>query len=770
MAMHWDKKIRVCPSHLHTARKMTSAAMILAVPGKQLVVRCVEICSEQTIGEALAKRFFVSHSSTDKPVARALKGLLEDNAWIDLHEIDIGDILLEEITTGIEGASDFVLLWSLASSASPWVKFEFHMAFIRWLEDNAVAIRVICLDSTPVPLYLRPFLQARGKSSPEDIAAALRGSVPPPSPRRAFLNRHVEVGLIEEALYDPKTTAIFICGMPGIGKRSLAREALGRTTMGSGTVQRIPVSAGVAEPELNLLIARALAVDPVDERSALPVIQEHNRQMLTAFAASGGIWVFEDAGHWLHDDGTLGRICVSILESLSAADTQTSKLVVFTSRRKPNLQAWASSTSSYFLSGLAERFSVPLLRAHGASGTDHELGEISRALDGHPLALEVVAPRLPLDPAALREQRIAIATDLVDPASISPATWGLLEVLALIDGPVRGEDLADFQRLPEDDFQAVIAEAAEYSLLTFDDTGSLSLHALLRDYFLRSFRKQPDHRDKTADLADLLLRRFGEYSPHDALYVPSLLATVKILGLAGRFEEARSLRKGLIGTLHQTAIELYQEKRYQETLLYIDEALTGVEEFDTELLQLRAKTLAYLDRVDEAKSLADSLVAKDATNASVLRDRGRVAFIARDWAEAIDYFQRAIPYRRNPAQLWSDVAQARIRMEDWAGAVAAAKTSIDIGGDTPWTLASYSEALERLGNFREAERMMSLAVNREPNNPGYRHRLGRIAQQTGNRPLAVEQFKRSVEIDPNFRSVVDIARQRARRRRRSRGR
>lgn len=66
----------------------------------------------------MSKRFFISHAGPDKPLAIDLKALLEDDAWVDLHEIDLGDVLWHEISDGIEAATDFVLLWSAASARS----------------------------------------------------------------------------------------------------------------------------------------------------------------------------------------------------------------------------------------------------------------------------------------------------------------------------------------------------------------------------------------------------------------------------------------------------------------------------------------------------------------------------------------------------------------------------------------------------------------------------------------------------------------------------
>ena len=46
--------------------------------------------------------------------------------------------------------------------------------------------------------------------------------------------------------------------------------------------------------------------------------------------------------------------------------------------------------------------------------------------------------------------------------------------------------------------------------------------------------------------------------------------------------------------------------------------------------------------------------------------------------------------------------------------------------------------------------MMSRAVQREPNNPRFHHRLGRIALQLHDRERAMQEFKKSIEIDPTF--------------------
>jgi len=697
------------------------------------------------------KRYFISHAGADKPLALELKAALDDDAWVDLHEIDVGQILLHEISAGIEASTDFVLLWSRASSESRWVKFETTMAFTRWLEDSAIALRIVCLDATPVPLHFRPFLQARSATGAAAIVATLRSNVPAPNPRRRFFNRNTEVNRIEEALYDGTVSVIWICGVPGSGKRSLAREALARVTTGAGTVLTVTVDEGTAEPELNLRLSSALHIKPAEEGADLSVIAAHSAASISSFVASGGVLVFEDAEHWLEDEGNYGRVLRQVVEAAHRPADNTNRLIVLTSRRKPKVvESYEAATDVFYLNGLKEQHSLPLLRSHDADGTDEQLLYVARELDGHPLALEVIAPQLPISASSLHDKRHDIATDLIDPSRISERGWRLLEVLSLVDGPLNGEDLSRVLDMDATEYSATVSEATEYALVRLGASGSLVLHPLLRDYFLRSYRKSADYKEQTDKLASLLHERLNDLDPADDTYVEALLSTVKVLGLAGRLNEARSLRQGLIGTLFQTGKELFQERRWGEALAYLEEALTGDDEIDLPARQLIMKSLASLERMADARALGDELVAANPHSPSVLRDRGRVEQIDRKWANAIKWYERAIPLRHNNSQLYADIAQVKIRMEDWDGAAAAAKTAIDKGGDTPYALSIYSQALEAQGEFREAQTMMSRAVGREPSNPRYRHRLGRIALQLGNRPLALQEFQHSVNIDPTF--------------------
>ena len=421
----------------------------------------------------MSKRFFISHSSVDKPLALQLKTKLEDDAWVDLHEIDVGDLLLTQITAGIEDATDFVLLWSSASASSSWVQFEFHMAFARWIQKQAIALRIVRLDDTPVPLYFEPFLQGRGSTDASNIADLLGGDAPRAVAHRTFFNRNAEVGAIEDALYSPSVSSIWICGMGGMGKRALAREAVNRVTSGTGASRHVLVTPGVAEPELHLLIASAVGVQPLDDSAELATINNATSDMISQFMGTGGIWIFEEAEHWLEDDASFGRVAVQALQGIMHNSTDwTGRLAIFTSRRRPRVEGiWSEAISTIYLNGLAPRHAVPLIRDRGGSGSEEDLLLLSKELDGHPLALEIIAPQLPVAQDAVIAHRYSVATDLIDPTRYSGHAWRALELLALVDGPLSLEDLAENLSWTSVQVQEAVAEASSFGLTDYSDLG-----------------------------------------------------------------------------------------------------------------------------------------------------------------------------------------------------------------------------------------------------------------------------------------------------------
>jgi hypothetical protein len=517
----------------------------------------------------MAGRFFIAHSSYDKDLALALYDELKGDAWVDLHEIEVGDIVLEEISEGIEAATDFVLLYSHHSADSPWVRFEFHMAFIRYLEDNAISIRVVVLDGTKLPLHLRPFHQARDLSNPKDIAAALLGTPPRLARLKAFVNRNGEVDVIESALYSASQGVVWLWGVRGIGKRSVAREAIARLMGAQGQARRIAVPNGATSVELLLSLRSALGAEipsgPVSVQEALDLLHA----LLADFVRGGGVWIFEDAQTLLEEDAGFSPLLLEMFRSLEGADIESaSRLAIVTSTRKPVLpDEWNGRVRLLRIGGLTESFGMALLRARGATGEEAVLRVAVRQVDGHPLALELAAPKVGAEEIDWEAERLNVASQLVADAALSPGAERLLEAVSAVDGPLPGKFLAEHLGVGTETFQGAVSEGVSCSLLEVGGGGDyLRVHPLVRDFYLRSLRRREDHIGVLSDLADRSLAHLKTLHPQGGTYVGALLATFRLLGLSYRLNEALSLRRDLLGVVYDSGVQLYHQRESARAL------------------------------------------------------------------------------------------------------------------------------------------------------------------------------------------------------------
>jgi hypothetical protein len=104
-------------------------------------------------------RFFLSHSSEDKPlvlrVDRALKALGLD-VWTDKFEIRAGDSLVRKVFDEGLQKSDYVCAFiTKFSETSRWVQEELEFAFVRSMAEGKPKILVLRFDDAKVPLFLR---------------------------------------------------------------------------------------------------------------------------------------------------------------------------------------------------------------------------------------------------------------------------------------------------------------------------------------------------------------------------------------------------------------------------------------------------------------------------------------------------------------------------------------------------------------------------------------------------------------------------------------
>lgn len=97
------------------------------------------------------KNIFISHSSVDHPfVIELAKRLKQENfgfdIWIDDWKMEVGDSISAKIADGVNDSSFFVVVLSVNSISSNWVKEEIDLAFMKQMEQKNIKILPISLD------------------------------------------------------------------------------------------------------------------------------------------------------------------------------------------------------------------------------------------------------------------------------------------------------------------------------------------------------------------------------------------------------------------------------------------------------------------------------------------------------------------------------------------------------------------------------------------------------------------------------------------------
>ena len=180
---------------------------------------------------------FLSHSSRDKEFVGAVASELgRASCILDKWSFETGVDFKKSIEKGLNESSVFVLFASRNALKSVWVDFEISEAWFGKLQkklDSALVYLIEAgLTADDLPEWLR-----RAKISAQNVPKAISREI------RTHLNylllsrqdpyfvgRTKETGALEQVLTpvdgSQPPRAVFITGLPGIGRRALLRHAI----------------------------------------------------------------------------------------------------------------------------------------------------------------------------------------------------------------------------------------------------------------------------------------------------------------------------------------------------------------------------------------------------------------------------------------------------------------------------------------------------------------------------------------------------------------
>ena len=174
----------------------------------------------------------------------------------------------------------------------------------------------------------------------------------------------------------------------------------------------------------------------------------------------------------------------------------------------------------------------------------------------------------------------------------------------------------------------------------------------------------------------------------------------------------------------------------------------------------KAFNLNSLDKVDEAKTLLESLAKKDPKDVRPLEALGNIMRARKKYAEAVSYFSRAIDVLGKPDQRHWGYFYARgtayERLKNWPAAENDLKKALALAPEQALVLnyLGYSW-VDQNKNMKEGMKLIEKAVQLKPDDGYIVDSLGWAHYKQGNFKDAVRYLERAVEIKPEDPTLND---------------
>ena len=558
---------------------------------------------------------------------------------------------------------------------------------------------------------------------------------------------------------DPQIRVILLQGLQGIGKSSLANEALRRFFEGASVVE-IAVGAGTGPAELALqLHHEAYGSIPSEMSSKLEVLATIERAM-EAILERGLFIVFRNIQHWIDGEQGIEEPLRTIIRKAATMDVTSSNPVFVTSTRRPRLPFdLARCTSGSWINGLSDNHMASLLSlwfelSEGSKLDSRSASEVAAKLHGHPVAAKLAAYLVaqhgathllgyPRELVALRRD---LGKTLIRDLNLRESTCDLMELLAIIEVPIPSRILAEALKRDTDTFMDAVADATCTGIVETTDSGNLSVHPLVAEYFWRSHLDHEDYIQRAETASSVLHSYLHELPPDSHAFVMLLPAVFRLYTLSGRWEEARKIRGDLMGEMSKAAITHYNRRQYElaETLI---EYVLADDPQHRKMRQYLARIRIRQQRWSDADRLIDQLLAEWPRDLGIRHLSGWRLLHERNYEGALQVFIQVLSEWEHVASL-RDGAECLYRLGRTTEALDFLSRAKVIDADNPYALDLEAKIYEDMEEFELALAAARVAVVRNPGRWGLHHRLSRIFDALGQRRDAIVEAREAVRLDP----------------------
>ena len=166
--------------------------------------------------------------------------------------------------------------------------------------------------------------------------------------------------------------------------------------------------------------------------------------------------------------------------------------------------------------------------------------------------------------------------------------------------------------------------------------------------------------------------------------------------------------------------------------------------------------MAYvkLNRRDWARPELEKLAAAQPPNPLYLYWLGRLYYDARDYASAIERFQKVIELDPNMMRAYDNLGLCYDYLGRFDEAVKSFSRAIELNRlqarPSPWPHLDLAASLISLNRLSEAEKNLRESIGYDPKLPQAHYQLGRVLEMQGQYEAAVQSLGQAVTLDPAY--------------------
>ena len=481
---------------------------------------------------------------------------------------------------------------------------------------------------------------------------------------------------------------------------------------------------------------------------------------MKAIVENGQFIIFRDCHHWLDGDRNLEEPLPTIIRQAAALTATVRNPIFLTSTRSPRIPTdLVQHVSIVRVNGLANDHMASLVGLwfelnKGDALDNTEALRLAANLHGHPVAAKLAAnlvaqsgvDHLLTYPNELLGLRRDLAKKLIIDLNLSENTCDLMEVLSVISVPVPSKVLVGALATDNESFQNAVADATGAGIAETTDSGWLTVHPLVSDYFWRSHLDHADYKQKAGTAAVAVQEYFDQIASESPEYVALVPTVFRLYVLSDNLERAHQIRRDLTGELSQAAITHYNRRQYQLAESCIQLVLES-EPQNWRMRQYLARIRIRERRWRDADDLLQSLSVERPRDLGIKHTRGWRLLREEQYEDAMAVFQGVLAEREHPASL-RDMADCLYNVGRPREALEFLSRAKQLESDNPYVLDLESRIYEEAREYEPALSSVNLAIIRNPESPNLHHRRARILNALGRNPEAIWDAGEAVRLDP----------------------